>query len=144
MSVSTTTTNPQNASTAKTSELNGIYDLDALVDRCMGDASLAAKLLDRFGERLPITVAEVERALAAGDRSELLRQAHTLKGEAGSLAAVRLQKAAAELEACVRDVQDLKDPQIVSLGRALTAAANQCRQRWPHAIDALTTSANHA
>ncbi|MEX2139376.1 MAG: Hpt domain-containing protein [Pirellulales bacterium] len=139
-----TTTEPQNTSQLTTANLNGVFDLDALVDRCMGDASLAAKLLGRFGERLLTSVAEIETSLAAGDRSEVLKQAHTLKGEAGSLSAVRLQQAAAELETRLRNAHDVPDPQVARLAAALSSAADQCRQRLPKALDALSTSANQA
>jgi HPt (histidine-containing phosphotransfer) domain-containing protein len=110
----------------------------------MGDASLAARLLDRFGERLPITVAEMERSLTAEDRSEVLKQAHTLKGEAGSLSAVRLQQAAAELETCVRNAHETNHPEILRLALALATAADHCRRRLPEAVDALSTSINKA
>jgi two-component system, sensor histidine kinase and response regulator len=138
-----TSTEPKNSSTA-TPELNGAFDLAALVDRCMGDAGLAARLLGRFGERLSTSVGEIQNSVNAGDRSEVLKQAHTLKGEAGSLAAVRLQESAAQLEACVRKAHDMKDPEIVRLTVALAAAAEQCRQRLPKAVDSLSTSANSA
>ena len=144
MSALLTTTGPQAEIAASSSDLRSIFDLDALVDRCMGDAGLAARLLDRFGDRLPITVAAANRSLAAQDRSEVLRQAHTLKGEAGSLSAVRLQQAAAELETSVRKAHEMRDPEIVRLAAALATAADQCRQRLPEAVAALSTSTNNA
>ena len=144
MSLVLTTTEPEHDSAVSSSDLCCIFDLDALVDRCMGDAVLAAKLLDRFGERLSTTVAELERSLAAGNRTEVLRQAHTLKGEAGSLAAVRLQQSAAELETYMRDAHDTKDPQILRLATSITTAADQCRQRLPETLVALASPTNTA
>ena len=51
---------------------NGAFDLDALLDRCMADAGLASKLLERFGARLPKSIADIKQSLAALDRGEVL------------------------------------------------------------------------
>lgn len=144
MTALSTAPESQTASKFNTTDLNGVYDLEALVDRCMGDADLAAKLLDRFGQRLSTTVGEIQQSVNAGERSAVLTQTHTLKGEAGSLAAVRLQEAASELEACVRKAHNRQDAEIFRLTVALTAAAEQCRQRLPRAVEALAMSAKHA
>lgn len=139
-----TTTEPQHQSAASSAELSAIFDLSTLLDRCMGDAGLAARLLERFGARLPKAVAEIECSLATQDRSELVKQSHTLKGEAGSLAAVRLQQAAAELETCLRNEPNLPEAEIVRLAAAIATEAEQCRQRLPETLDALSTAANPA
>ncbi len=125
-------------------ELRGTFDLEALFDRCMSDAGLAIKLLERFGARLPKSIAEIEQSLAAFDRSEVLRQVHTMKGESGSLSAVGLQEAADHLEAQVRDSVDMHDPEIAQRGAKLAAAANLCRRRLPQALATLASATNDA
>jgi HPt (histidine-containing phosphotransfer) domain-containing protein len=144
MSLQSTTTQRPTEPLASPSDLISVFDLEMLLDRCMGEAALAVKLLGRFTERLPASISEINKTLAAGDRSETLKHVHTLKGEAGSLAAVRVQKSATALETCVRDATDLNHPDIVALTAALAAAADQCRQRVAEAIDALSTSALYA
>jgi HPt (histidine-containing phosphotransfer) domain-containing protein len=125
-------------------ELRSTFDLEALFDRCMSDAGLATKLLERFGARLPKSVAEIEQSLAACDRSEMLRQIHTMKGESGSLSAVGLQEAAGNLETLVRDSADMNDPEIARLVSELAAAANLCRRCLPQALTTLASATNDA
>jgi two-component system sensor histidine kinase/response regulator len=50
----------------------------------------------------PGAVAEIRAALAAGRHADAERTAHTLKGVAGSLGALELQRQAGELEAALR------------------------------------------
>jgi HPt (histidine-containing phosphotransfer) domain-containing protein len=80
-----------------------VIDRQALLERCMGEASAASALLSMFQDRLPQIVAEISAGLA--DRQtipETLRKVHTLKGNAGNLAADRLYCVASLLEATVR------------------------------------------
>jgi HPt (histidine-containing phosphotransfer) domain-containing protein len=144
MSRMPTTVERQTVTAGSCSDLNSIFDQEALLDRCMGDAELAARLLNRFGERLSTSIAEIKQALTAGDRSLALKLAHALKGEAGSLAALRVQQSAAAFEAGVHTASELTHPEIVRLTAALVAAADECVQRLQEAIEALSTSANHA
>jgi HPt (histidine-containing phosphotransfer) domain-containing protein len=95
-------TGPTVSALAQSPESQSICALDTFLDRCMGDASVAAGLLARFEQRLSTSVSEIERCIAAGDFAEAVKRVHTLKGEAGSLAANRLHQAAAELENCLR------------------------------------------
>jgi HPt (histidine-containing phosphotransfer) domain-containing protein len=124
-------------------ELKGTFDLDALLDRCMADAGLATKLLERFGARLPKSVAEIKRLLTSQDRTEVLKQVHTMKGESGSLSAVGLQQAAGDLETQLREASDLNDPEIARLAAELAAAANLCQERLPQALAALAAAAEN-
>ena len=144
MSRISTTADRQTRPAGTNSGLSSIFDLEALIDRCMGDAELAIKLLNRFGERLSTSVAEIKQTLIGDDRSGALKLAHSLKGEAGSLAAFRVQEAAAALEDGLRTASDLKHPEIVRLTAALAAATDECGQHLPEAVEALSTSANHA
>jgi HPt (histidine-containing phosphotransfer) domain-containing protein len=90
------------AQVARPTELEAVCDVAALCDRCMNDKGLALNLLERFGTRLDGTVQEIGRLLAEERTADTLKKVHTLKGEAGSLAAIGVQAAATDLEKCLR------------------------------------------
>ena len=73
--------------------------LEDLLDRCNGDRSFAAKLLKKFCDKLPRDYESLRSAAASGDRDELRRQAHKLKGCANNMGAQRLGFHAATIEA---------------------------------------------
>ena len=80
-----------------------VIDPQALLERCMGEASAASALLRMFHERLPQSIADISAGLV--DRQALnatLRKVHTLKGNAGNLSADRLYHVAALLESKLR------------------------------------------
>jgi HPt (histidine-containing phosphotransfer) domain-containing protein len=116
---------------AEPPELKAVCDLELLVDRCMGDDSLAADLLGRFSERLPKTVAEIERLAAETRWADGLKCIHSLKGEAGSLAAARVQQAAIELETCMRST---RVDDVAGRVGALAAASEQFQQALPRLV----------
>ena len=78
------------------------FDVPALVRRAMDNRQLAARLVEQFTARLPHSVDDIQRLLAACDVTAAAAKVHTLKGEAGSLAATQLHAAAARLEQCLR------------------------------------------
>jgi HPt (histidine-containing phosphotransfer) domain-containing protein len=112
-------------------ELKEICELDLLIDRCMGDEGLAADLLRRFADRLTTTIGEIERSIAHAQWAEGLACVHSLKGEAGSLAAVQVQQAAIEFEKCARS--ERKDD-IARWTEALRKASEQFRQTLPRLL----------
>lgn len=63
-----------------------------------GDGEFVDSVIEAFLEQSSELVATVERAIAAGDRSQLHLAAHTLKGSARSLGAVRLAVLSERLE----------------------------------------------
>ena len=80
--------------------------LDAALQRLGGDTALLRKLLLRFCETQADCQAQIEAALAAGDRESAVRVAHSLKGLAGNIGARALAFNAAELEARLRHERD--------------------------------------
>lgn len=80
--------------------------LDAALQRLGGDTALLRKLLLRFCETQADCQAQIEAALAAGDRESAVRVAHSLKGLAGNIGARALAFDAAELEARLRHERD--------------------------------------
>jgi signal transduction histidine kinase/DNA-binding response OmpR family regulator/HPt (histidine-containing phosphotransfer) domain-containing protein len=89
-----------------------------------GNAALYLQLLDSFRQSQAGTVAEVQSALARGDRDEASRIAHTLRGVAGSLGATVLERAAAGLEAVLAQDGAAQDgaPQLAAVEQALAGA----------------------
>ena len=68
-----------------------------------GKRALYRHLLNLFIDRHGADVERLDEALRADDLTEVQRLAHTLKGAAGSLGAVRLPKMADDLYAAIRD-----------------------------------------
>ncbi len=102
--------------------------------RMAGDRQLYAKVLDKFCDSQADVVAQIEAALAAGDREGAVRIAHTLKGLAGNIGAVGLQEAALVLERTLRESGDALLPECyqhleAQLSPLLDALHAVCLQR---------------
>src|SRR4051812_15852918 len=108
-------TDLQTAAPCQSVEAKSICDLSMLLERCMGDAALASKLLKRFECRLPKVAADIERCVAEQNWPEATQLAHSLKGEAGSLVADRLHHTAGDLETSLRTTQQDIDRRAQSL-----------------------------
>lgn len=127
------------AATPKDSEQ--VFELAALVRRCMDDRAFAAVLVEKFTTRLPAAVQEIESSLSARDWPAATAKAHNLKGEAGSLAASALQAAASQLEESLRGAHHDLAP---SLLLRLKSAAEACVAARPAAIERLSGSGSLA
>ena len=68
------------------------------LSRVGGKASFYQSLLDKFAENYTDCIEDIQRALQKGDKQEVHRIVHTLKGVAGTIGALRLQAMARELE----------------------------------------------
>src|SRR5580692_4200267 len=75
-----------------------VLDLQGLCDRCMGNLDLVERVLDKFEQRLPQELAELERELELGDSAKVALVAHRIKGNSSNVSAAGLQQAAAEVE----------------------------------------------
>ncbi|HEV2678409.1 MAG TPA: ATP-binding protein [Aliidongia sp.] len=95
-------------------------DVPAALARLGGNRKLLARLLAEFGKSQADAVAAIRSALGHGAVEEALRHAHTLKGVAGNLSAVRLAAAAAAVETGIRggDAAAL-DPALAMLDDAM-------------------------
>jgi len=79
-----------------------VFDLAALLRRCMDDPELALALVERFTSRLDSTVESIGQLVDAKNWSVAASTVHSVKGEAGSLAVAELHAAAEELEQSLR------------------------------------------
>ncbi len=81
--------------------LPGINIKDGL-NRFQGNQSLLRKLLNKFSVNHGNMVAEIDTAIASGDRQTAIHLAHTLKGVSGNIGAQQLYKATKKLEAAIK------------------------------------------
>ncbi len=72
--------------------------IDALLDRCMGDAATVRLILDEFEPQARGDLAEITRLAKCGDCAQMARVAHALKGASGMVSAEALADVALELE----------------------------------------------
>src|SRR5207247_79280 len=113
------------------------FEVAALLRRCMNDHELAARLIEKFTDRLAGTVKDIEREIEAKNWSVVTSRLHNLKGEAGSLAAVELAIIAEELRECVFDG---RIHAATSHLFKLKAAADRCVQFRPTITEQLRQS----
>ncbi len=101
-----------------------VLDVESALKRLGNNKSLYARLLERFRAAYTPEATFIAAPLEAGDMETAQREAHTVKGLAGSLGADALQHAAAELElACKnRAGMDVCGPALEAVRAELTVA----------------------
>jgi CheY-like chemotaxis protein len=77
-----------------------VIDEASLVQRCLGDRGIAAKIVRTFAAQLPEDYALLEARLIAQDMHGLCATAHAVKGAAGNTSAERVRELATQLESC--------------------------------------------
>ena len=120
--------------TVESQKLADIYDISVLLEHSIGDIEFAEELLERFHSRLDPVRQSLEACLRNGDLEEAARVAHSLKGEAGTVAAHRLHDVAASLEQSLRGHNGLEPTELLS---QLQEAVAQCLDAELAARDAL-------
>ncbi len=70
--------------------------------RCLGNIDFVQRVLEKFQQRLPEELAELERLLQLGETEQLARVAHRIKGTSANVSAPGLFQAAANIEALGR------------------------------------------
>ncbi|MBP5985929.1 MAG: response regulator [Azonexus sp.] len=99
-------------------------DIDAALTRLGGNRQMFNRLLTRFRENQGDVISQLEADRQRGDSSAMILRAHTLRGLAGNLGAVKLSRLAGELEdrlktGSPRDSDDQVAALIARLGEAL-------------------------
>jgi HPt (histidine-containing phosphotransfer) domain-containing protein len=79
-------------------DTTAILNLAAALDRLGGDKELLEEVAQLFLQTSPDLLAEIRRAVAAGNAEALERSAHTLKGSVGNFGAEAAFDAALRLE----------------------------------------------
>jgi HPt (histidine-containing phosphotransfer) domain-containing protein len=72
--------------------------LGELLERCMGKATIAKRVLEVFQKQAGEYLAKVEESAGKADAAGLAKMAHTLKGAAANVSAEGIRRCAAELE----------------------------------------------
>lgn len=80
-----------------------MYDLESLLNRCMGNIDLVQRVLDKFQQRLPEELDAMEKALQLGDTEQVARIAHRVRGSSATVSAESLAQAATEIEHASRE-----------------------------------------
>jgi HPt (histidine-containing phosphotransfer) domain-containing protein len=92
-------------------------DIEPGLTAMRGNATKFVRMLILFADSHAADAAQLASALAANDRDAIKALAHTLKGSAGTIGAVRVAEAAAALHAALRTNPDKLG--IDTLGKAL-------------------------
>jgi HPt (histidine-containing phosphotransfer) domain-containing protein len=77
-------------------------DTASLLERCMGNTELMARLLAAFEPEIGREIRQLEDAVESGDNPRIANAAHTLQGSAANLSAARLSALAREVEHSAR------------------------------------------
>ena len=80
-----------------------VLNLERLRARCVGNITLVQRVLEKFRQRFPHDLDELERALETRDAEEAARIAHRIKGSAANISAGCIQRAATEIEDLSRE-----------------------------------------
>lgn len=102
-----------------------VLDIEAGVERLMGNRSIYLRALARFRHDYRKAGLAIRSALDAGNAPQARRLVHTLKGAAGMIEAPALHRAALALETALRDgaggIDALLAPVEAALGEVLRA-----------------------
>jgi HPt (histidine-containing phosphotransfer) domain-containing protein len=109
-----------------------VLDLQAAVDRIGGDRQLLRELAEIFLEDSAVLLDDLKTALAGGNREQVERCAHSLRGIAANLGGTRVEAAAAAIEETARsgslDIARLAvDPLTVEFNRLTDALRRTIR-----------------
>jgi CheY-like chemotaxis protein/HPt (histidine-containing phosphotransfer) domain-containing protein len=94
-----------------------VLNMPDFLARCLGDAGVAANVLDVFVGQIAQELDNLAQTIGQGDMDQLMRLAHRIKGSASGISAERVRAAAFELEktgrqkdlpAAVRQLAQLK------------------------------------
>jgi two-component system sensor histidine kinase/response regulator len=96
-----------------------------------GNVQVYCRLLRKFVEHHGSDMAELRRSVKAGDTGRAVHQAHALKGSAGTLGLIQIQKKAAELERVLQRADSETEIE------ALAAAIEQAQTALEKAVAAL-------
>jgi len=113
-------------------------DVEAVLERCMGDMKVLEKVLGKFEEHLPETVKQLRSAVEEGEAKSVVRLAHAIKGAAANASAAKLQTLAAEIEQ-VAEFASLE--KLRSQAESLAAEMKRCLAFVPSAMVKARTNA---
>ncbi|MEI8379002.1 MAG: ammonium transporter [Planctomycetota bacterium] len=100
-------TQPQLAEVNAETKSEELHDLPAInlvefTDRCMGKPKLVSDLLRMFSKASDERITELGEQLSNRDMTQVVRTAHSLKGMSANVSAVRVHRAASQMEEAAR------------------------------------------
>ena len=106
------------------------------MNRVGGNKKLYVSLLEKFHSRNQNVLTEIKDAINEADQEKAVRIAHTVKGVAGNLGAIKLNKAAALVESALKksissDITSLLVTFTFELNAVLNEIGNWLEQRMP-------------
>ncbi|MGN6367677.1 MAG: response regulator [Phycisphaerae bacterium] len=110
------------------------FDVMSAFDRCMSDAGVVGRVLQKFKEHAPMTLAELQKKVEARDAAETKRLAHGMKGAAANISAEKLREIALELEKLGHEAQLSAATEVV---KQLDAELKRCIEFIPEAMKRL-------
>ena len=98
-----------------------IFDLDDLIKRLGGRENMVGRFIELFLKQASTCSSALHAAIRSGEIEGVRTQAHTIKGAAGNIAAMRIQKTAAGIENIAkRGLLDGVDELVTQLGSEIT------------------------
>jgi two-component system, sensor histidine kinase and response regulator len=82
-----------------------VFDRNTLLERLGGKKEMLKVFLDMFDKNITGYLALLQAAFEQGDVEQVRIQAHTIKGAAGNISAIRVSKTAAAMETLAREDQ---------------------------------------
>ena len=79
-----------------------VFDREGLLDRIMGDEEVLLEVMEAFIKEMPSRIQDLRHSAESNDPDNLKSLALTIKGSAGNVGAVKLQKTALEIEQAVQ------------------------------------------
>jgi HPt (histidine-containing phosphotransfer) domain-containing protein len=89
----------EDVATVAAKEPSGAWiERDEVLDRCLGNAELARRVVGRFRDRLTDACRDLQNLAVAGDLTAVASRAHRLKGEAANVGCPRIAVLASDVE----------------------------------------------
>ncbi|MFK7960789.1 MAG: Hpt domain-containing protein [Phycisphaerales bacterium] len=117
------------------SDPSDVFESDSLLSRCLDDASLAAKVLERFESNAESMIDDLRAAMDAADADAVARAAHVIRGVAANVSCDELASSAGAMEDHVRG-QGLTMALLEEV-EALAATVHRARAAVPEVIAAM-------
>jgi signal transduction histidine kinase/CheY-like chemotaxis protein/HPt (histidine-containing phosphotransfer) domain-containing protein len=114
------------------------FDVEDAMKRLKGNADLYRRMLQGFLEELALGRLPIRDAVSVGDRELAIRLAHTLKGTAGNMSAMRLKDAASQALAALRSGETEGLDELIG---ALELALDEAKNAAPALLALLATAA---
>ena len=112
------------------------FDVLVAFDRCMSDAGVVGRVLQKFKEHAPLTLAELQKKVEANDAMETKRLAHGMKGAAANISAERLRVLSLELERLGHEAELSAATELV---KQMEAELKRCIEFIPVAMEQLAS-----